>query len=177
MDVKQYENLRTKAKPIVAKLRKGESVTPDEIKLVEESAKAKLDLWTVKPPLCYIAGMDVRKYITPEIGFDATYKRKLRFRVRMLVKKLLAMDVDSAIAKGVKTLTFGAGLEAKRAEKKNARKAELEAKRAERKKVSDKKKVARDKELVARKERVAQRKEKTKAKLAERAKKLGMKVQ
>ena len=179
MDVKEYQSLRAKAKPVVAKLRSDKNYHPtkDELAVVAAAAKAKTDVWAVKPPLCYIASMDVRKYLPPEVSYSSEYKRKLRFRVRLLVKKIILGDVEFAQKQGVTTLEFGVATKAARKGASAGRKAELEAKRAVRRKERDKKKAIRTKENEARQERVAKRKVKAADKIRERAKKLGLKVQ
>jgi len=176
MDVKSYETLRSKAKPFVAKMRKGETVTPEEQKVVAEAAKARNELWQLKPPLCYIAGTDVRRYVTPDITFDLAYKQKLRGYVRFVMKKLIQSDMAFAVSKGVKTLEFGAGRKQSQTEAASKKKAEYTALKEARKKERAKKKAVRDKEIAARKSRVDERKKKSNQRLLETLKKRGVNV-
>lgn len=176
MDVKTYEALRNKAKPVVAKMRKGESVSGDEKKLVAEAAQARNDLWAVKPPVCYVAGTDVRKYLSPEIGFDSDYKARLRGAVRLFLRKRIQADQEVAKGKGEKTLVYGAGAAQERLQRKATREAEVKAAREAREKLREKKKAEKEKLRAERAKKSAERKESAKKKLLERAKDLGLKV-
>jgi len=176
MNLEEYKKLKAQARPIVKRLRTGDKVSAEEKAIVTKASDAKKELWTVKPPICYIGGLDVRRWLPHDFTYDEEYRSSTRKLVRKLVKRRVLMDVEYAKAHNTKALDFGKAYAelktAKVAEKEAAEKADKAKREAERKAARD----VKAKEKAIKSAAFAERKAEAKKKLIEKAKAAGIKV-